>query len=118
MTISIYMICRARCMPQDPNVVATKPEASEVYIFDCSKHPAGLEEEADVDEEGHDGDAAASPEHTLKGHTEPGFAVSWSPHSRGHLLSGAMDGLICLWDIGKGSQVRHKETQKAHRNAF
>ena len=92
-------------MPQNPNVVATKPEAAEVYVFDCTKHPAGLDMAPSGETDGQNGAGTASPEHTLRGHTEPGFAVAWSPHAQGHLLSGANDGLICMWDITAGQQV-------------
>ena len=92
-------------MPQRASIVATKPEASDVNVFDCDMHPAGLEEEASEEAEERNGANSASPQHTLKGHSEPGFAVAWSPHTPGHLLSGATDGLICMWDIGSGNQV-------------
>ena len=92
-------------MPQSPAIVATKPEAAEVYIFDCSRHPHGLEDAAVEEAEGRDGSGAACPEHILRGHSGSGFAVSWSPHLPGQLLSGATDGLVCLWDIGSGAQV-------------
>ena len=92
-------------MPQHPNVVATKPEAAEVYVFDCTKHPAGLDTAASKEADEQNGAGSASPEHTLRGHTEPGFAVAWSPNAPGHLLSGANDGLICMWDVTAGQQV-------------
>ncbi|KAK9840111.1 hypothetical protein WJX74_003553 [Apatococcus lobatus] len=96
---------RARAMPQNSSIVATKPEAAEVYVFDCTKHPAGLDTAAGTEADEQNGAGAASPEHTLRGHTEPGFAVGWSPHTQGHLLSGATDGLICMWDLNAGHQT-------------
>lgn len=35
----------------------------------------------------------------LAGHTTEGYGLAWSPHLRGHLLSGSDDAQICLWDI-------------------
>ncbi|KAL5577609.1 hypothetical protein UlMin_019308 [Ulmus minor] len=71
---------RARYMPQNSNVIATKSVKPEVYLFDISKHPT-------------------EPDLKLMGHTTEGFGLSWSKFKHGHLLSGSFDGHICLWDI-------------------
>ena len=39
------------------------------------------------------------PPLTVAGHTTEGYGLAWSPHLKGHLLSGSDDAQICLWDI-------------------
>ncbi|GAA0173884.1 hypothetical protein LIER_27394 [Lithospermum erythrorhizon] len=84
---------RARHMPQNPFIIATKSSTSDVNVFDYSKHPSkpplsGI----------------CYPELILKGHTAEGYGVSWSLLKNGHLLSGSDDGNICLWDINATPQ--------------
>lgn len=79
---------RARYMPQNPFIIATKTVSAEVYMFDSRKHPSfptfG---------------GAFSPDLRLKGHSAGGFGLSWSRLKHGHLLSGSDDSKICLWNI-------------------
>jgi len=79
---------RARFMPQNHSIIATKTISSEVFIFDYTKHPA---KPAD--------DGKCNPEIRLIGHQKEGYGLSWSPLKEGHLLSAADDGRLCLWDI-------------------
>lgn len=74
---------RARCMPQKPNLVATKTSGLEVYVFDVSKEPS-LE---------------CDPDLILRGHEKEGYGLSWNPLKEGCLLSGSYDCNICLWDV-------------------
>jgi len=78
---------RARYMPQNPFVVATKGDSEAVNIFYLPKHPS----EPANDE--------VKPQLTLGGHDKDGFALAWNVFSEGLLLSGATDGKICLWDV-------------------
>lgn len=78
---------RARCMPQNPSLVAAKTSSSEVYVFDCSKQP-----------QNHEG-GYCNPDVKLRGHDKEGYGLSWSPFKEGHLLSGSNDCKICLWDV-------------------
>ena len=41
----------------------------------------------------------ATASFTIVGHTTEGYGLAWSPHLKGHLLSGSDDAQICLWDI-------------------
>ena len=79
---------RARYMPQNPFLIATKTVGSEVYVFDYSKHPS---------KPAHEG--VCCPELRLRGHKKEGYGLSWSPFHSGHLLIGSDDGQVCLWDI-------------------
>jgi len=100
---------RARYMPQNPYLIATKSPSSDVYVFDWSKHsskPAS--------------DGSFNPDLVLKGHLKEGYGLAWSPHEQGLLLSGSDDSLICAWDITQGTKTSHiitaQETYTGHTN--
>ncbi|PIN09338.1 hypothetical protein CDL12_18078 [Handroanthus impetiginosus] len=78
---------RARYMPQNPFIIATRTVNIEVYVFDCRKHPS----EPSLD-------GACSPDLRLRGHSAEGCGLSWSQFRLGHLLSSSNDAQICLWD--------------------
>jgi WD40 repeat protein len=79
---------RARYMPQNPCVIATKTPSSEVLVFDYTKHPS----KPDASGECH-------PDLRLRGHQKEGYGLSWNPNLNGNLLSASDDHTICLWDI-------------------
>ncbi|KAI6203523.1 hypothetical protein M3Y94_00566900 [Aphelenchoides besseyi] len=79
---------RARYMPQNPQLLATKSSNSEVYIFDCTKHPSVPPS-----------DNSCRPQLRLRGHSNGGYGLSWNGKQEGHLLSASMDQTVCLWDI-------------------
>eukprot|EP01135_Chromosphaera_perkinsii_P001969 Nk52_evm16s215 gene=Nk52_evmTU16s215 len=84
---------RAKYMPQNPCLIATKSPSEEVYIFDYTKHPSFSSA------------TFCDPDVVLTGHTKEGFGLSWNPHKEGHLLSSSEDGTACLWNIGHASKV-------------
>ncbi|KAG2536439.1 histone-binding protein MSI1 homolog [Panicum virgatum] len=84
---------RARYMPQNSFIIATKTVSAEVYVFDYSKHPSKPPL-----------DGACNPDLRLKGHNSEGYGLSWSSFKEGHLLSGSDDAQICLWDIKANSK--------------
>ncbi|KAG8180064.1 hypothetical protein JTE90_016191 [Oedothorax gibbosus] len=79
---------RARFMPQNPCIIATKTPSSDVLIFDYTKHPSKPDPSGDC-----------SPDLRLRGHQKEGYGLSWNPNLNGHLLSASDDHTICLWDI-------------------
>lgn len=79
---------RARYMPQEPFIIATKTVSADVYVFDYSKHPSMPPK-----------DDKCRPNIVLKGHKTEGYGLAWSPHKSGYLLSGSDDAQICVWDI-------------------
>lgn len=79
---------RARYMPQNPFIIATKTVSAEVYVFDYSLHPSKPAL-----------DGSCNPDLRLRGHNTEGYGLSWSKFKQGHLLSGSDDAQICLWDI-------------------
>ena len=89
---------RARYMPQNSFLIATKTISAEVYVFDYSKHPS-----KPTNNECH-------PDLRLVGHKTEGYGLAWSPFLDGHLISGSDDATICLWDI-QGLHGNNKVTQ-------
>lgn len=79
---------RARYMPQNPQIIATKTPSSDVLIFNIDTHPIGKEQAGDC-----------NPELRLKGHTREGYGLSWNSNSNGYLLSSADDHTVCLWNL-------------------
>ncbi|KAI6652681.1 histone-binding protein Caf1 isoform X2-like [Oopsacas minuta] len=79
---------RARYMPQNPCVIATKTPTSDVLVFDYTKHPSRPDQ-----------NGACNPDIRLRGHTKEGYGLSWNPKLQGHLLSASDDQTICLWDV-------------------
>ncbi|EDQ92019.1 uncharacterized protein MONBRDRAFT_22764 [Monosiga brevicollis MX1] len=78
---------RARYMPQNPSVIATKTPSKNVLVFDYKKHPSEPL------------DAEVHPNLTLTGHSKEGYGLSWNLHHEGYLLSASDDTTVCLWDI-------------------
>ncbi|XP_069147404.1 WD-40 repeat-containing protein MSI1 isoform X1 [Solanum lycopersicum] len=97
---------RARYMPQNPFIIATKTVSAEVYVFDYSKHPSKPPL-----------DGACNPDLRLRGHSTEGYGLSWSQFKQGHLLSGSDDSHICLWDINstpKNKAIEAMQIFKVH----
>ncbi|KAK6121301.1 hypothetical protein DH2020_044952 [Rehmannia glutinosa] len=92
---------RARYMPQNPFIIATKTVSAEVYVFDYSKHPSKPPLDGDC-----------NPDLRLRGHNTEGYGLSWSHFKQGHLLSGSDDAQICLWDIN--ATPKHKALDAMH----
>ncbi|KAG5515263.1 hypothetical protein RHGRI_036337 [Rhododendron griersonianum] len=84
---------RARYMPQNQFIIATKTVSAEVYVFDYSKHPSKPPL-----------DGTCNPDLRLRGHNTEGYGLSWIQFKQGHLLSGSDDAQICLWDINATSK--------------
>ncbi|VEL31318.1 unnamed protein product [Protopolystoma xenopodis] len=79
---------RARYMPQNPDIIATKTPGGDVLIFDYPQHPPKAPP-----------DRGCMPDLRLKGHQKEGYGLSWNSSLHGHLLSASDDQTICLWDI-------------------
>ena len=84
---------RARAMPQNPFLIATKTVSAEVYVFDYSRHPSKP-----------DPGGRCNPDLRLTGHRTEGYGLSWAPLREGHLLSGSDDAQICLWDVSAATR--------------
>eukprot|EP00808_Paulinella_micropora_P010898 g53579.t1 len=86
---------RARHMPQNPNLIATKTPSSQVFIFDRTKHDSKPAKPG-----------VCQPDLRLHGHEKEGYGLNWNPRKHGYLLSGSDDAQICLWDIGGASKTK------------
>ncbi|KAK9138420.1 hypothetical protein Sjap_009014 [Stephania japonica] len=80
---------RARSMLQNADLVAAKTNGPDVYVLNCNS-----------DQEG----GCFDPDLRLKGHTQEGYGLSWSPLKQGYLLSGSNDSRVCLWDVSSAPQ--------------
>ena len=78
---------KARYMPQDPMIIATKAVNGNVNVFDIRKHPSVPR------------DTVCRPNYILQGHTQEGYGLSWSPLQKGLIASGSDDRKVCLWDL-------------------
>ncbi|GAB4838533.1 RNA-binding protein Musashi 2 [Ancistrocladus abbreviatus] len=85
---------RARCMPQNPDLIAAKTSGLEVYVFNSVKQTDKIE------------GGFCDPDLKLRGHEKEGYGLSWNPLKEGYLLSGSNDCKICLWDVSSMCQSR------------
>ncbi|TPX59715.1 hypothetical protein PhCBS80983_g02297 [Powellomyces hirtus] len=79
---------RARYMPVNPNIIATRTVMGPVYVFDRTRHTSTPSP-----------DGICNPEIKLLGHTKEGYGMSWHPTLAGRLVTGSEDTTICEWDI-------------------
>jgi len=98
---------RARHMPQDPMIIATKSPSADVLVFDVTKHPSIPR-----------ANARCEPQHRCTGHDREGYGLAWnpSPQKTGELLSGSDDGKVCLWSVeaASGERIEAKQTKTLH----
>ncbi|KAG8903018.1 Histone acetyltransferase type B subunit 2 [Tulasnella sp. 417] len=88
-------INRARYMPQNPDLIATKTTSGSIYVFDRTKHPS----EPPAGKE-----TVCKPDMELVGQAKEGFGMDWSPLKRGYILGASEDMTVCLWDINAYSR--------------
>lgn len=81
---------RARYMPQNPNILATKSSTENVYLFDRTQHPTKPSKTQEF-----------NPQLRLSGHTQTGYGLCWSGLTPGKLLSGSGDKQVVMWDISQ-----------------
>ncbi|XP_030758755.1 histone-binding protein RBBP4-like [Sitophilus oryzae] len=79
---------RARHMPRNPCLIATKTPSSDVLVFNYMIQPNFP-----------DPSGVCNPELRLKGHEKGGFGLSWNMIFEGKLLSASADQTVCMWDI-------------------
>eukprot|EP00123_Amoebidium_parasiticum_P000598 comp11441_c0_seq1/m.5857 comp11441_c0_seq1/g.5857 ORF comp11441_c0_seq1/g.5857 comp11441_c0_seq1/m.5857 type:complete len:423 (-) comp11441_c0_seq1:16-1284(-) len=91
---------RARYMPQQPHLVATKGPRPEVFVFDMQRQAQRTEM------------GTCRPEITLAGHTKEGYGLSWNSNREGQLLSGGDDNIVCCWDVVVGGAASMQATSK------
>lgn len=81
---------RARAMPQNEFLIATKTASADVLVFDWRQHTSKPEPSG-----------KPNPFLRLLGHDVEGYGLAWNPTQQrpGVLLSGSDDANICIWDI-------------------
>ncbi|KAL5519527.1 HAT2 [Sanghuangporus vaninii] len=89
---------RARYMPQNPDLIATKAVSGEVLVWDRTKHSSDP-----------DRDGVARPDIRLVGQTKEGFGLAWSPLKKGHILGSSEDMTVCQWDVNQYSKGKNIE---------
>ncbi|KAH9075852.1 histone acetyltransferase type B subunit 2 [Lactarius deliciosus] len=84
---------RARYMPQNPDLIATKAVSGDVLVFDRTKHPSEPER-----------GGVCKPDIRLVGQTKEGFGLAWNPNKKGHILGASEDKTVCHWDVNAYSK--------------
>jgi len=105
---------RARYMPQNHFVVASRGPSPEVYIFDLSKHPSIPSEKSTF-----------SPQGVCIGHKKEGYGMVWSKQKEGFLCTASEDQTVKLWDVAAataskaepGTQIKAVADFKGHVDA-
>lgn len=92
-----HEVNRARYKPNAYNVIATKANDGDIYLWDYMQHPT------------HPVDDVLKPQMILTGQEDVGFAIDWNVFKDGLLLSGSNKGDVCLWDVEGGTT--QKETR-------
>ncbi|KZP28926.1 WD40 repeat-like protein [Athelia psychrophila] len=88
---------RARYMPQNPDLIATKAVSGDVLVFDRTKHASEPER-----------DGVCRPDIRLVGQNQEGFGLAWNPLKSGYILGASEDMTICHWDVN--SYTKEKST--------
>jgi histone-binding protein RBBP4 len=109
---------RARYMPQNHFIVASRGPSAEVYIFDLSKHPSIPSENSPF-----------TPQGVCVGHEKEGYGMAWSKLNEGQLLTASEDKTVKLWDVaaattaskasgvtGTGTQIKPLLTLNGHEH--
>ncbi|KAJ2920616.1 hypothetical protein H1R20_g16479, partial [Candolleomyces eurysporus] len=86
---------RARYMPQNPDLIATKAVTGEVFVFDRTKHSSEPER-----------GGVCKPDIRLVGQTREGYGLAWNPNKKGHILGASEDMTICHWDVNAYSKAK------------
>ena len=90
---------RARYMPQNHFIVASRGPDPSIFIWDLSKHCSFP-----------DDDSVSTPQGVCVGHQSEGYGLCWSPHKEGLLVSCSEDKTICLWDVNEVSSRKNNSS--------
>lgn len=95
---------RVRSMPQAGHIVASWADTGKVHMWHLEGQRKALDKPS--------AQPAANPKpiFTCDAHTEEGFALDFSPHDTGRVLSGCNDGKIFLWEPVQGGWSVGSET--------
>lgn len=88
------LVRRARYMPQNPCLIATRAVSGDVLVFDYTKHPSNPT------------DRVCKPDIRLSGLTSEGYGLSWNSLSKGIVAACSEDGSTALWDLNMFSKEK------------
>ena len=74
---------KARHMPQQPNIIATRGPVGDAFVYDIAEYS----------------ETRTKPLR-LVGHKEEGFGLDWSTVTYGRLATAGLDQIVCIWDVG------------------
>ena len=83
---------RARFMPQNHFIVASRGPQAPLYIWDFSRHSS-------FPEAGSNNGQKSQAQGMCLGHDGEGYGLCWSPHKTGWLISSSEDKTVRLWDV-------------------
>ncbi|KAF8215782.1 histone acetyltransferase type B subunit 2 [Mycena galopus ATCC 62051] len=86
---------RARYMPQNPDLIATKAVTGEVLVFDRTKHSSEPER-----------GGVCKPDIRLVGQNREGYGLAWNPVKAGNILGASEDMTVCHWDVNSYSKAK------------
>jgi histone-binding protein RBBP4 len=100
-------------MPQNHFIVASRGPNPEIFIWDVSKHPSFPDK---------DNATTFDPQGICTGHEQEGYAMVWSPHTAGLLVTGSEDTTVKVWDVSScyqsgaisGINIIAQSTLKCH----
>jgi len=84
---------RVRINPMDPSLVASMSENGKVYVFNIQRALSNLEKANGPEM------LSLRPVFEFCGHESEGYALAWSPHHNGTLLTGDIRGNVYLWRV-------------------
>ena len=85
---------RARYMPQNPFVIASRGPNPQVYIWDRTKHSS-----IPTTANNNNDPAIFAPQGVCVGHTREGYGMVWSAFDAGHLATASEDKTVRIWDV-------------------
>uniref|UniRef100_A0A670I7D5 Uncharacterized protein n=1 Tax=Podarcis muralis TaxID=64176 RepID=A0A670I7D5_PODMU len=101
---------RARYMPQNPCIIATKTPSSDVLVFDYTKHPSKPDPYGEC-----------NPDLRLRGHQKEGYGhtavvedVSWHLLHESLFGSVADDQKLMIWDTRSNNTSKPSHSVDAH----
>ncbi|KIJ53655.1 hypothetical protein M422DRAFT_58500 [Sphaerobolus stellatus SS14] len=86
---------RARYMPQNVDLIATKTVSGQIYVFDRTKHSDEPEKSG-----------ICKPDLKLTGQTKEGFGLAWNPNKAGMILGASEDMTVCQWDVNAYTKAK------------
>lgn len=103
---------RIRAMPQAGHIVATWADSGKVHMWNLQPHRQALDKPTERVP------TNPRPIYTCEAHKEEGFAMDFSPHEIGRLLTGSNAGEIYLWEpVQGGWKVQADQPFASHQSS-